>query len=74
MKKLTFKKTRPAHYEVSWGKWNEAVVIGYAETRRNMDHWHFVGQANSPTNGGFKSATFGELERKMKRYFDKHFS
>ena len=74
MKQLTFKKTRPAHYEVSWGEWKRSVMIGYAETRRNMDYWHFVAQPNSPTNGGFKSATFAELERKMKKCFEKEFS
>ena len=74
MKQLIFKKTRPGHCEVYWGKWNDNVMIGFAETKRSINYWHFVAQPNSPTNGGFKSATFGELERKMKKCFERDFS
>lgn len=74
MKQLTFKKTRPAYHEVYWGEWNRAVMIGYAETRRKMDFWHFVGLKNSPIHGGFKSRSFGELERRMKKYFERNFT
>ena len=49
-------------------------MIGIADTKRSIDYWHFVAQPNSPTNGGFKSATFGELERKMKKCFERDFS
>ena len=33
MKQLIFKKTRPGHCEVYWGKWNDNVMIGIAETK-----------------------------------------
>ena len=74
MKQLTFKKIRPVYHEVYWGVWKKEVLIGYADTKRGIDHWRFVAHPNSPHHGGFESASFEELERKMKRYFEKHFS
>ena len=73
MKQLTFKKTRPAYHENLLGRVEKSSHDRICRDQAKYGSPAFHGSSNSPHHGGFESASFGELERKVKRYFGKNF-